>query len=60
MSNWLVNILKDVDRRAKLRPSWARSEYAQDEIEKLTNARVAPATGGLDVEESQEKGLLLP
>jgi hypothetical protein len=35
MSNWLKNILDDVEQRAAKRPEWQRSEYAQMEIARL-------------------------
>jgi hypothetical protein len=35
MSNWLKNILSDVEQRAAGRPEWQRSEYAQVEIARL-------------------------
>jgi hypothetical protein len=35
MSNWLKNILDDVEQRAAGRPEWQRSEYAQAEIARL-------------------------
>jgi hypothetical protein len=34
-SNWLKNILDDVDQRAAGRPDWQRSKYAQAEIARL-------------------------
>ena len=48
MSNWLKNILDDVDQRAAGRPEWRRSEYAQAEIARLrasttTTTDTAPA-----------------
>ena len=48
MSNWLKNILDDVDQRSAERPEWQHSEYAQTEIARLrasttTTTNTAPA-----------------
>jgi len=39
MSDWLRNILNDVEQRAAQRPQWAKSEYAQDEIARLRDSQ---------------------
>lgn len=48
MSNWLKNILNDVEQRAAGRPEWQHSEYAQAEIARLrastTMATATPLT----------------
>lgn len=35
MPDWLCAILTEIERRAASRPPWAKSEYAQDTLEKL-------------------------
>lgn len=41
MSDWLQNILEDAEQRAALRPTWAKSEYAQGEIARLRESQSA-------------------
>jgi hypothetical protein len=53
MSNWLKNILDDVDQRDAGRPEWRRSEYAQAEITRLR----ASTTTTSDASSTQKKSV---
>ena len=44
MSNWLKNILNDVDQRAAERPEWQHSEYAQAEIARVRASTTTATT----------------